>query len=455
MYISRLLHEFLLLIVIFYVYKIQSEEILYDTIVCFGDSNSDTGNVYNLTNSKWPIAPPYEKGRFSNGPIWIEKLGISNLMNYAYGGATTDNNLVQGYTAFNLMVPGIRQQITTYKNITDFNKISFNRTIYIIWAGGNDYSFNISLSPSSVVKSLINGINDLMQIGAKHFLIVNQPPIQAYPAASGLNMSDYLTKVTLEHNTNLSNSIQLLQSNYSNISFKLFDVYSLIANILMNVLTYGINSTTNCWSTPNYTVIPLCSTPNTYIYIDNYHFTTRIHQLIGGNAPGGNDYSFNISLSASSVVKSLINGINDLIQIGAKHFLIVNQPPRQAYPAAQALNIPDYIKTLTFDHNSNLSNSIQLLQTNYSNISIKLFDVYSLISNILINPSVYGITSTKTCWNILDNTVIQLYSTPDTYLYIDGVHFTTRIHQLIADNARKLLVKSKETIKSHHSIFSI
>ncbi|CAF3966790.1 unnamed protein product [Rotaria sordida] len=284
MYINRLSYEFLLLILIFYVYKIQSEEILYDTIVCFGDSSSDTGNVYNLTNSKWPIDPPYYKGRFSNGPIWIEKLGISNLINYAYGSATTDNNLVQGYTAFNMMVPGIRQQITTYKNITDFNKINFNRIIYIIWAGENDYFFNITLSASSVVKSLINGINDLIQIGAKHFLVVNQSPIQAYPAAQALNIPDYLKTLTFDHNNNLSNSIQLLQSNYSNITFKLFDVYSLISNILMNTSTYGINSTTNCWSTSNYIVVHECSTPDTYLFIDEFHFTTRIHQLIADNA---------------------------------------------------------------------------------------------------------------------------------------------------------------------------
>ncbi|CAF4799700.1 unnamed protein product, partial [Rotaria sp. Silwood2] len=29
------------------------------TIVCFGDSNADIGNVYKLSNSKWPIDPPF------------------------------------------------------------------------------------------------------------------------------------------------------------------------------------------------------------------------------------------------------------------------------------------------------------------------------------------------------------------------------------------------------------
>ncbi|CAF3265307.1 unnamed protein product [Rotaria sp. Silwood2] len=284
MCISRVAYKFLLLILIFNVYYTESDEIPYDTVVCFGDSHSDTGNVYNLTGLKWPVVPPYYNGRFSNGKVWIEKLGISNIINYAYGGATTDNNLVTGFTEFSLSVPGIRQQINKYKNITDLSKINFLRTIYIIWAGGNDYFFNISLSSSTVVRSLINGINDLIEIGAKNFLILNQPPLQIYPATLAFNMPDYLNKLTLAHNSNLSNSIQLLQSNYTNILFKLFDVYSLISNILINGSTYGINSTTNCWDTPNYTVVQLCSTPDTYLFIDRYHFTTRVHQLIADNA---------------------------------------------------------------------------------------------------------------------------------------------------------------------------
>ncbi|CAF4360105.1 unnamed protein product, partial [Rotaria sp. Silwood2] len=167
--------------------------------------------------------------RFSNGKIWIEKLGISKLINYAYESATTDNNLITDVTAFQLIVSGIRQQITTYKNTTD--------------------------------------------LSVKYFLIVNQPPFQAYPSALSLNMNDYLNKLTLEHNNNLSNSIQTLQSNYSNISFKLFDVYSLIENILINGSTYKINSRTNCWNTSsNNTVVQLSLTPDTYLYIDEYQF---------------------------------------------------------------------------------------------------------------------------------------------------------------------------------------
>ncbi len=66
----------------------------FDSIVAFGDSLSDKGNLYSLTGDTIPPSPPYYQGRFSNGPVWVEDvakyLGIP-LADYALGGANTDN----------------------------------------------------------------------------------------------------------------------------------------------------------------------------------------------------------------------------------------------------------------------------------------------------------------------------------------------------------------------------
>lgn len=175
MHIIRREKHIVFILVIYCVYEIESINILYDTIVCFGDSLSDIGNVYNLTDSKWPSLPYYQ-GRFSNGPVWIEKLGISNLINYAYGSATSDNNLVEGRTIFNIIVPVVRQQIMMYKNKTNLKKINFEEIIYIIWIGSNDYYFNRNISSSIVINSTINGIKDLIEIGGKNIVILNQIP---------------------------------------------------------------------------------------------------------------------------------------------------------------------------------------------------------------------------------------------------------------------------------------
>src|SRR5258708_9793252 len=63
-----------------------------NNIVVFGDSLSDTGNLYKIY--KIPVSPPYYEGRFSNGPVWPEILiafyfpedANEHLVDYAYGG---------------------------------------------------------------------------------------------------------------------------------------------------------------------------------------------------------------------------------------------------------------------------------------------------------------------------------------------------------------------------------
>ncbi|MHC5725840.1 MAG: SGNH/GDSL hydrolase family protein, partial [Nostoc sp.] len=47
----------------------------FDQLYVFGDSLSDTGNIYNATGKTYPQSPPYFDGRFSDGPIWIDYLG--------------------------------------------------------------------------------------------------------------------------------------------------------------------------------------------------------------------------------------------------------------------------------------------------------------------------------------------------------------------------------------------
>src|SRR5262245_14581793 len=72
-------------------------------VVVFGDSLSDTGNLF-LASGGTVATPPYFNGRFSNGPVWVEvladKLGLDaptpsvlGGTNFAFGGAETGAGL--------------------------------------------------------------------------------------------------------------------------------------------------------------------------------------------------------------------------------------------------------------------------------------------------------------------------------------------------------------------------
>lgn len=257
----------------------------FDTIVGFGDDNTDTGNVYTLTNHQWPLVPPYYLGRFTNGPVWIEQLGINTIMNYAYIGATIDNNnLVAGFTQPNkTIVPGVRQQIQIYLTNNDIATIHLARTLYVIWIGTNDYLDNSSLTADLVVNSLIDAVYDLVLVGIKNLLIINQPPLEAYPFYK--NSTGNLTLGTLidQHNNYLSSNISQIISTSTKISINIFDLHSLIANILSNNLILTLNKIDNCWTILNNNTVLQCTNPANYVFIDDYHLTTSIHQFIANN----------------------------------------------------------------------------------------------------------------------------------------------------------------------------
>ncbi len=93
-----------------------SQAFAYSALYVFGDSLSDTGNVYNSLGGAYP-PPPYFNGRFSNGPVWVEtfaaNLGLTanaatgGGTNWAFGGAVTGPALTSSF-------PTLTQQVNNY-----------------------------------------------------------------------------------------------------------------------------------------------------------------------------------------------------------------------------------------------------------------------------------------------------------------------------------------------------
>ncbi|CAF4558897.1 unnamed protein product [Rotaria sp. Silwood1] len=276
--------QFYIVIFIIFIDNVQTriQKFSFNTIVVFGDSHTDTGNVYNLTEHHWPLVPPYYQGRFTNGPVWIENINVPYIMNFAYGDATIDNdNLVTGFTGPNrTIVPGIRQQIVNYLTGTDVSKTDLSSTLYIIWAGGNEYLIEPALSSERVFASLVAAVSDLLVVGIQNLLVINLPPVQSFP---GTNDKQRLSKLINQYNNYLLSNITGIQSGYTEVSIRIFDLYSLITEILSNNSMSTLNKIDKCWNILDDRIISQCTNPNEYVFIDDYHFTSVIHQVIADN----------------------------------------------------------------------------------------------------------------------------------------------------------------------------
>ncbi|MDZ4862057.1 MAG: SGNH/GDSL hydrolase family protein, partial [Gemmatimonadota bacterium] len=113
----------------------------YSALYVFGDSLSDTGNVFAATGGTNP-PPPYFNGRFSNGPVWVETLSTNlglgavnpSLLggkNFAWGGATTGGTPPPA-------IPGtsLTQQVAGY--LVGVGGVADASGLYVVWGGGND-----------------------------------------------------------------------------------------------------------------------------------------------------------------------------------------------------------------------------------------------------------------------------------------------------------------------------
>lgn len=261
----------------------------YNKLVVFGDSYSDTGNVYELTNDAYPISPPYYQGRFSNGLIWVDQLNVPQKVSYAYGSATTDNNLAVGRTNFNtVVVPGIRQQVDTYLSKTRQNQVQHKHAVHVVWGGGNDFVATLSggslpsVNSTQSIASLTNSIRILLDAGVRTIVVCNQPPGQLLPYASTLGpLAGLVGGLINSLNTGIAAQLAALKPNYPDADIYLFDVNTLLIDVIANTELTFVNTVDACWIviSPTFITTP-CPNPDQYIFVDPFHVSAPVHQLI-------------------------------------------------------------------------------------------------------------------------------------------------------------------------------
>jgi phospholipase/lecithinase/hemolysin len=252
----------------------------YTNVVIFGDSLSDTGNLYASTG--FP-PPPYFNGQFSNGPVWAsafsQHFGASGAplsqggSNYAYAGATT------GLTGVPSGAPTLTAQEQNY--LVSHGGLSDQNALYVIFGGGNDIADALTLNNSNLIANGIanvtNIVTSLYATGARNILVVNAPDIGRTPVVSamGANAQLFGTLFSTSWNSGLSAALDVLDG-LPNLNLDQLDLFGLETTVINNAAAYGYTNTTQ----PCFDGVSVCANPNAYFYWDTFHPSASVHALI-------------------------------------------------------------------------------------------------------------------------------------------------------------------------------
>ncbi len=239
----------------------------FRSMVVFGDSNSDTGNLYRATKRKNPPRSRYYNGRFSNGPLWIEyvrsKLRIPVRVE-AYGGARS------GYGGGR----GLRRQVDNY--IAKRRGRVDPRTLFFIWVGANDAE-QLAKGKSEYAVSrqatnhIATAVAQIASAGGRIFAVANMANLGKTPIArSDRRISpSQLTRFSRRFNSDLRRALRPIGQ-----SVKIVDVYPLLGAIQARPKRYGLSDARkSCLAIK-------CREPNRFLFLDGKHLTTQGHRQL-------------------------------------------------------------------------------------------------------------------------------------------------------------------------------
>lgn len=278
----------------------------FSELVVFGDSLSDSGNLYKLSDVVSDLFPlpdlqavppaPYFDGRFSNGKVAVEYLstllGVP-LKNYAVAGAATGatnpnfTNLPAVPILDALKYTGLSSQVGNYTlALTLSGTQADSNALYVVWAGANDITHATNLAGtfgsviSTAVDNIAGAVTSLYGKQARNFLLPLLPDLGATPRALAMDAvqpgtASFLTLVSEQFNQALSARFAQLAATWTDEHFYVYDTFSEQHRTLALAEDAGYNVTEACF---NASVPSLCADYGaSYYYFDDIHPTTSTH----------------------------------------------------------------------------------------------------------------------------------------------------------------------------------
>jgi len=265
----------------------------FEKVVVFGDSLSDTGNLFALTQGEDP-PPPYGDtfdgtnksypGRFTDGQNWADyfpsvarhfpplsayfKDPLSkNATNFAVGGSLSTDLLTSD-------AAGLPAQIPTY--LTAAGKKASPEDLYVIWIGANDFAAGIS--PEVTVENIREGIARLAEAGAKTIIVITVPDISLTPDVRALGPATILAAKEFVVGANVLLGIELPVTAFSyRVAVDLVDINQIFLPVVLSPGRFGFTNSVGAAFNP--TTGKLVPDPNDYVFWDGFHPTTNVHLI--------------------------------------------------------------------------------------------------------------------------------------------------------------------------------
>ncbi len=257
----------------------------YTDLIVFGDSLSDVGNTFSSSIASLFIDTDDYMGRFSNGPVYAERLSMGLDLgtltrdgvggdNFAYGGAETNGpGGLEGW-----FINSLSEQVTRYLNRID-GATPDPQTLFVVFIGANDFLRADETNPATPAGVVQTQINRLINAGARQLLGVNLPLLGLTPDYSA-NPSEAATKSSLAatYNDALENVYSTLETTNPAVTIHRLDVESLFSSYLDNAASLGFTNTVDRGQD-----VPGSSYDRApgYVFWDGVHPTREAHALLG------------------------------------------------------------------------------------------------------------------------------------------------------------------------------
>ena len=144
-----------------------------------------------------------------------------------------------------------------------------------------------------------------------------------------------------------------------------------------------------------------------------------------------------------SALTSLLTNVATLYGAGARKFVIWNVPNVALTPAIRGLNNPQVTAGATLMtglFNQGLDAGILQLRSLLPGIEIVKVDVHKLLNTVVANPAEFGFSNVTTACITPSDAPFHCQN-PDEYLFWDGIHPTTAMHAIVAQEAAFVLAQ--------------